>query len=120
MKYGGSASFDEARTTVAIVVAKATTAIKKISVSPSKIVKNRTKPFVTLSVTGKGLTIDGGKLTLRQGGKNYSGTVKNGKVKIRLGKFTTSGSAKKITATFSGTGVADGSKTSFTVKVAKK
>jgi 5'-nucleotidase len=120
VRYGGDASFDGSATTVSVAVAKATTAIKKISVSPSKIVKNRTKAFVTLLVTGKGLTVDGGKLTLRQGGKSYSGTVKDGKVRIRLGKFTTSGSAKKVTATYSGTSVADGSKTSFAVKVAKK
>ena len=75
---------------------------------------------MTVSVKGDGFTVDGGKVTLRQGGRSYTGTVTDGKARIRLGKFTTSGSKKKVTATYSGNAVANGSSTSFTVKVAKK
>ncbi|MCD9198933.1 ExeM/NucH family extracellular endonuclease [Aeromicrobium wangtongii] len=118
--YAGSAGFDPATTTTSVTVAKASTTLKKVSVSPSRIVVKRTKAFVTLSVKATGFTVDGGKVTLRQGGKNYSGTVRNGKVRIRLAKFTSKGSAKKVTATYSGNSVAKGSKTSFTVKVRAK
>jgi len=118
--YAGSDSYDAADTTVGVTIAKASTSLRKVSVSPTTIVQKRTKPFVTLSVKGAGFIVDGGKVTLRQSGKSYSGTVKNGKVRIRLGKFTSSGSKKKITATYSGNGVANGSSTSFTVKVLKK
>jgi 5'-nucleotidase len=118
--YGGSEKFDPTSTTASVTIAKGSTSIGKISVSPKKIVRNRTKPYVTVLVDGKGFEVDGGKVTLRQSGKSYSGTVKDGKVRIRLGKFTTSGSAKKVTATFSGNGVANGSSKTFTVKVAKK
>jgi len=118
--YGGSDSFDPSSTSVGVTVTKASTTLKKVSVSPSKIVVKRTRPFVTLSVTGNGFTVDGGTVTLRQSGKSHSGTVKDGKVRIRLAKFTSSGSKKKIVATYSGNGVADGSSTSFTVKVLKK
>ena len=118
--FGGDEKFDPTATTATLTIAKASTSIRKISVKPTKIVERRTKPFVTLSVKGAGFIVDGGKVTLRQSGKSYSGTVKDGTVRIRLGKFTSSGAKKKITATYSGTGVANGSSTSFTVKVLKK
>jgi 5'-nucleotidase len=116
----GDEKFDPTNVQTSVTIAKGSSSIKRISVSPAKIVKKRTKPFVTLSVRVGGLTVDGGTVTLRQGGKSYRGTVKNGKVRIRLGRFTTSGSAKKVTASYSGNGVAHGSSTSFTVKVLKK
>jgi 5'-nucleotidase len=118
--FNGDEKFDPTSTTASITIVKGSTSIGKASVSPKKIVRNRTKPFVTLPVRGAGFVVDGGKVTLRQGGKSYTGTVKAGKVRIRLGVFTTSGSAKKVTATYSGNGVAEGSSTSFTVKVLKK
>lgn len=118
--FNGDEKFDPTSTTTSITIAKGATVTKKVSVSPTKIVRNRTKPFATLSVTGKGFTVDGGTVTLRQGGKSYTGAVKRGKVRIRLGTFTSSGPAKKVTATYSGNGVAEGSSTSFTVKVLKK
>ncbi|MCW2840855.1 MAG: glutamate--cysteine ligase [Aeromicrobium sp.] len=118
--YDGNADFDPTSTTTSVTVAKAATTLKKVSVSPSTIVRHRTKPFVTLSVKAAGFTVDGGKVTVRANGKSYTGAVRDGKVRIRLGRFTTSGSAKKATATFSGNGVANGSTTSFTVKVRKK
>ncbi len=118
--FNGDQKFDPTSTTASITIAKGSSSIGRAKVSPTKIVRNRTKPFVTLSVAGDGFTVDGGTVTLRQGGKNYTGTVKDGKARIRLGKFTTSGSKKKVTATYSGNGVANGSSTSFTVKVAKK
>jgi predicted extracellular nuclease len=118
--YDGNADFDPTSTTTSVTVAKAATAIKKVSVSPSKIVRNRTKPFITLSVKAAGFTVDGGKVTVRANGKSYTGAVRDGKVRIRLGKFTTSGAKKKVTVTFSGNSVANGSTTSFTVKVRKK
>jgi 5'-nucleotidase len=117
--FGGDERFDPTSTTATVTIAKGASTVKKVSVKPTKIVRNRTKAWVTLSVAGKGFAVDGGKVTLRQGSKSYSGTVKSGKVRIRLGKFTSSGT-KKITATYSGNGVAHGSRTTFTVKVAKK
>jgi predicted extracellular nuclease len=118
--YDGDTNFDGTSTTTSVTVAKAATSIKKVSVSPSKIVRNRTKPFVTLSVKAKGFTVDGGKVTVRANGKSYTGAVRDGKVRIRLGKFTTSGARKKVTATYSGNSVANGSTTSFTVTVRKR
>ncbi|KAA1374567.1 5'-nucleotidase C-terminal domain-containing protein [Aeromicrobium fastidiosum] len=118
--FGGSDSYDAVDTTVGVTIAKGATSTRKVSVSPRTIVRNRTKPFVTVTVTGEGFTVDGGTVTLRQGGKSYRGTVKGGKARIRLGKITSSGKAKKVTATYSGNGVANGSSTSFTVKVLKK
>ncbi|MCL3819866.1 5'-nucleotidase C-terminal domain-containing protein [Aeromicrobium wangtongii] len=118
--FGGDEKFDPTSTTASLTIAKAPTKLKKVSVSPSRIVVKRTKAFVTLSVKATGFTVDGGKVTLRQSGKNYSGTVKNGKVRIRLAKFTSKGSAKKITATYGGNKLAEGSSTTFTVKVRSK
>jgi 5'-nucleotidase len=117
--FGGDERFDPTSTTATVTIAKGASTVKKVSVKPTKIVRNRTKAWVTLSVAGKGFGVDGGKVTLIQGSKTYSGTVKNGKVRVRLGKFTSSGT-KKVTATYSGNGVANGSRTTFTVKVAKK
>jgi 5'-nucleotidase len=118
--YNGDEKFDPTATTASITIAKATTSVRKAKVSPTKIVRNRTRPVVTLSVKGDGFVVDGGTVTVRQGGKSYQATVKDGKARVRLGKFTTSGAKKMVTASYSGNGVATGSSTSFTVKVLKK
>lgn len=118
--YAGNGSFDPSSTTTSVTVGKASSVIRRVSVSPTKIVEDRTKPFVTLSVTGAGFSVDGGTVTVRASGRNHTGTVRDGKVRIRLGRFTSSGPAKKVTATYSGNGVANGSTTSFTVKVRKR
>jgi 5'-nucleotidase len=118
--YAGNGSFDPTSTTATVSVTKAATATRRVSVSPSKIVRQRTKAFVTLSVKGQGFVVDGGTMTVRASGKTSTGTVRDGKVRVRLGTFTTSGPRKKVTATFSGNEVAQGSSTSFTVKVRKK
>lgn len=118
--YAGNGSYDPASATTSVTVGKAASVIRERSVSPTKIVEDRTKPFVTFAVTGAGFTVDGGTVTVRASGKEYTGTVRDGSVRIRLGKFTSSGPAKKVTATYSGNGVANGSTTTFTVKVRKK
>lgn len=117
--YGGSASFDAAQTSVDVTITKAATKLRKVSVSSAKIVKKRTKPYVNLTVTAAGFTVDGGTVTLRANGKNYVGAVKAGKAKVRLGTYGTTGS-KKVTATFSGNGFAKPSSTTFTLKVVSK
>jgi 5'-nucleotidase len=118
--FNGDEKFDPTSTTATLTIAKASTKLKKVAVKPTTIVKNRTKPFVTLTVSAKGFEVDGGKVTLRRAGKSYTGTVNNGKVRIRMGTFSSSGSAKKVSATYSGNALANGSSTTFTVKVAKK
>ena len=118
--YAGNGSYDPTSTATSVTVAKASTSITRISVTPTTIVRDRTKPFVELRVTAAGFTVEGGTVTVRQGGKNYAGTVKNGKVRVRLGTFTSSGPRKKVTVTYSGNAVANGSTTSFTVKVRKR
>jgi 5'-nucleotidase len=118
--YAGDGSFDPTSTTTTLTVAKAATTTKKVSVSPSKIVRKRTKAFVEVRVRANGFTVDGGTVTVRASGRTSTGTVRNGKVRVRLGTFTTSGPRKKVTVTYSGNGVAKGSSTSFTVKVRKK
>ncbi len=118
--YAGNGSYDPASTTTSVTVAKAATSIAKVSVSPARIVEDRTKPFVTLRVVAAGFAVDGGTVTVRASGRNHSGTVRNGVVRIRLGTFTSSGPAKKVTATYSGNDVANGSSTTFTLKVRKK
>lgn len=95
--------------------ARVAASIRKVSVSPAKVVRKRTKAYITLSVSGRGVALDGGKVTVRQNGRKYTGTVRNGRVRIRLGAFTTSGRAKKITASYSGNEVSIGS--SVTVKI---
>ncbi len=118
--YAGNGSYDPSSTTTSVTVAKAATSIRKLSVSPTKIVRDRTKPLVTLRVGAAGFTVDGGTVTVRAGGRTYTGTVRDGVARIRLGTFTSSGSARKVTATYSGNDVANGSTTTFTVKVHKK
>ena len=115
--FGGSESFEAADTTVGVTITKAATSVRKVSVSPTKVVVKRTKPFVTLAVSANGFTVDGGTVTLSRGGKSWTGPVQDGKVRIRLGTFDSKGSAKTVTATYSGNGVANGSSTTFTVKV---
>ena len=118
--YGGDATIDPTSTTTSVTVAKAATRTTKVSVKPTRIVRNRTKPFVEVRVTADGFVVDGGTVTLRSGGKTSTATVRNGKARVRLGTFRSSGSAKKVRVTYSGSSVAEGSTTSFTVKVRRR
>lgn len=118
--YAGDDSFDPTSTTTTVEVATAATTIRKVSVSPKKIVVGRTKAFVELRVSGKGFVVDGGTVSIRASGRTVTGTVRDGKVRVRLGRFTSSGNAKRVTATYSGNAVANGSSTSFTVKVRRR
>ncbi len=117
--YGGSSSFDAQDTTVGVRITKASTSSKKIAISPSKVVKKRTKPFVTVSVTAKGFTVDGGKVTVRANKKNYTATVKNGRARVRLGTFSSTGS-KTVSVKYSGNALANPSSASVKVKVRNK
>jgi hypothetical protein len=117
--YGGSGTFDPAQTTVDLQVLEASSTIKKTSISPTKVVKDRTKPYVDLSVKATGFTVNGGIVTIKQSGKTYKGIVEDGKVTIRLGVFTSTGT-KTLTAVYGGTFEALPSETTFTVKVVSK
>ncbi|MFC5679565.1 ExeM/NucH family extracellular endonuclease [Aeromicrobium endophyticum] len=118
--YAGSQSFDPTSTTTSVTVGKAATVTRKIAIKPSTIVRGRTKPFVTVSVKGSGFVVDGGTVTVRAGGRTSTGTVRDGKARVRLGTFSTSGPRKKVTVTYAGNAVAEGSSTSFTVKVRRR
>ncbi|MEV7397261.1 Ig-like domain repeat protein [Aeromicrobium sp. NPDC092404] len=115
--YGGSSTFDATQTTAELEVTKAATTITMTKVYPTSIIKNRTKPFVYVSVKAAGVTVDGGTVTLRQSGRSYTGTVVGGKVRIKLGVFATSGTGKTIPMSYSGNESFLPSRSSFTVKV---
>lgn len=118
--YGGDGSFDPTAVTTSVSVGKAATTTRKVSVSPRTIVVKRTKPVVELRVTARGFVVDGGTVTVRANGRSVTQRVTDGKVRIRLKAYTSSGPRKRITATYSGNAVAEGSSTSFTVKVRKR
>ncbi|KAA1374566.1 ExeM/NucH family extracellular endonuclease [Aeromicrobium fastidiosum] len=118
--YAGDATVDPTSTTTTVTVAKAATRTRVGSVKPTRIVRNRTKPFVEVRVTADGFVVDGGTVTLRSGGKMSTATVRNGKARVRLGTFTSSGSAKKVRVTYSGSSVAEGSTSTFTVRVRRR
>jgi 5'-nucleotidase len=116
--FGGSGTFDAADTTVELTVTKAATTVSKYSVSPTTVVKKKTKPYVTFSVKAAGFTVDGGRFTVTSGTFSRTVTVVDGKARVQLPAFPTSGS-KTVKGAFLGNELANPSTGSLTVKVVK-
>ncbi len=118
--YAGSTSYDADNTTVAVTIEKGATTTTKTSVSPSKVVVKKTKAKVTFTVAATGFTPTG-TVTVTNGG-NFSTTVllsSTGTATVTLPVFIKTGT-KTVTATYSGSEVADGSTGTATITVKKK
>ena len=117
--YGGSGTFDNSQTTVDLTVGKAATTTAKFSVAAPKVVVKKTQPYVTFSVTANGFTVDSGSFTVQVGAFSKTVTVADGKAKVRLPAFTTTGT-KTINGSYLGSDLANPSNGSFTLKVVRK
>ena len=80
--------------TVRVVKAAARLAVK---VQPAKIVAGRTQATLAITATAAGLT-PSGTVTVKIGAKTYSGTLRNGAVKIKLARFAKPGPVKAVVA----------------------
>ncbi|WP_222593521.1 5'-nucleotidase C-terminal domain-containing protein [Aeromicrobium flavum] len=113
--FNGSASYEPADATVTVKVTKAATSIRaavaqKIKVGQRKVLKAR--------VTAKGFTPTGGTVVVKRGSKVVGkAKVKNGRATVKLAKLA-KGKAK-LTVTYSGSAVANGSKTTVRTTVVK-
>ncbi len=115
--FNGSASYEPADATATVTVTKAATAVKA---SAPKKVKVGKKSTLTAKVTGKGFTVQGGKVTVKNGSKVVgTGTVKNGVAKVSLKKFTKRGKVT-LTVSYAGNAVGNPSTTTTKVTVVKK
>lgn len=116
VSYGGDATHAASTTTATASIAKARSRVRA-SVAPKRP-KAGSRPTVKVTVSATGVT-PGGKVVVRLGGKKVAtGTLRNGKVQVRLPRQQAG--QRKLTVRYAGDAdVADSFRT-VTVKVAKR
>lgn len=116
LAYSGDDANAAASATVGASIAKARSTVKA-TVSPTKP-KSGSRPTVKVTVTVPGVTA-AGKVVVVRGGKTVaSGTLKAGKVNIKLPKQ--GAGSQKLTVKYAGNANVAGSSKALTVKVAKR
>ncbi|WP_243059750.1 5'-nucleotidase C-terminal domain-containing protein [Nocardioides sp. SR21] len=88
------------------------------TVSPDKVVVNKTKATVKVTVKAAGEPA-AGKVEISVGGNTYKATLANGKASVTLKKFTSTGK-KTVKVKYLGNAETEPSSTSVTIKVVKK
>jgi hypothetical protein len=89
----------------------------KVKLTPSKIVAGRTVPRLTATVTAPGVTPTG-TVKVKVGARTYSGTLRGGKVTLKLAKPTRPGTVK-VTASYAGDAATAASSTTAKLTVKK-
>ncbi|MFC5495745.1 5'-nucleotidase C-terminal domain-containing protein [Nocardioides caricicola] len=105
--------------TVPFVVRAASAASKTTAtVSPDKVVVDKTKATVKVTVKAGGQPA-AGKVTVSVAGKTYRATLENGKASVTLKRFSSTGK-KTVKVKYLGNADTEPSSTSVTIKVVKK
>lgn len=105
--------------TVPFVVGAASAASKTTAtVSPDKVVVDKTKATVKVTVKAGGQPA-AGKVTVSVAGKTYRATLENGKASVTLKRFSSTGK-KTVKVKYLGNADTEPSSTSVTIKVVKK
>lgn len=111
--YLGDDNTKSATRGVTLTIAKASSKVSAVSISTSKPKVRKTKLVVSMRVTSNTGVPATGKVRLKIGSKTYSGTLKNGVAKVKLPKQKSRGT-KKVTISYSGSSTV--SKSSTVVK----
>jgi hypothetical protein len=99
-RYLGSATTRPSTSPAATVVVEKAASRATVKVQPRKIQAGKTKATVAIAVSAQGLTPTG-KVKLKIGKKTYVGTLKRGKVTIKLTRFAKAGPVR-ATVTYLG------------------
>ncbi|MBC7596921.1 MAG: 5'-nucleotidase C-terminal domain-containing protein [Kineosporiaceae bacterium] len=114
-----NASPSNTRASIPITISKAPT-VTTVKLSPHKVVVNRTKVKVTLTIKAAGFTVADGRVQVMDGSEAIGvGTVRHGKATVRLTPFTSVGS-KTLTARYLGNDLAAPSLSEFRLNVVRK
>ncbi|TCI99143.1 family 78 glycoside hydrolase catalytic domain [Aeromicrobium sp. IC_218] len=116
LAYSGSATAAPATGAVVVKVAKARASVS-VSVSPKKVTTT-TRPKVTVRVSAGGAVVSGPVQVVRGGKVVARGTVRNGKVVLRLPRQKAG--SQRFTVTYAGSTNVAGSSKAFRVVVRKR
>ncbi|SDE07821.1 Ig-like domain-containing protein [Nocardioides lianchengensis] len=114
--YSGDDAHAASSSSTTVAIAKARSSVKA-KVAPKRP-KAGTRPRVTVAVTVPGVAATGRVVVLRGGKTLAAGTVKAGKVTLRLPRL--SRGTRKLTVRYAGNGNVAASSTTVTVKVVKR
>jgi hypothetical protein len=89
-----------------------------MTVRAPKSVKVKAVPTLRVSLAAGGVPVTG-KVTAKVGGKTVTGTVKGGKVTLKLAKPTKAGRLK-VVVTYGGSATVNAVSKTVTIKVTKK
>jgi hypothetical protein len=99
--YSGGSAVAAGSGTATVTVTRAKATVVKPVVKPKKVVADKTRATLLISVRATGVTPTG-KVTVTGGGlKKETATLKGGKVEVELGRFGSKGT-KKLTVTYVG------------------
>ncbi|MEI5676467.1 MULTISPECIES: LamG-like jellyroll fold domain-containing protein [unclassified Nocardioides] len=113
VRYVGDAGHRASTGAVQVRVAKATPTLK---VTAPKSVKRGARPTVKVTLSATGGVPLSGTVTAKVGGKTVKGTVRGGKVTLRLAKATKAGTLK-VTVTYAGSSLANKAVKTVKIKV---
>lgn len=115
VRYAGNDTHLPSSTSVALTVRKASASM---TVQAPKSVKVKAVPTLRVSLTAGGVPVTG-KVTAKVGGKTVTGTVKGGKVTLKLAKPTKAGTLK-VVVTYGGSSTVNPVSKTVTIKVTKR
>jgi 5'-nucleotidase len=104
-RYLGSTTSGPSTSPVATVMVKKAASKATVKVQPKKVQARKTKPSLVIRVSAPGFTPTG-KVTVKVGKKTYTGTLRSGKVTIRLARFAKPGRVR-ATVTYLGDALAE-------------
>lgn len=90
----------------------------RVVVTPARVVVDRTRATVTVTVTSGGGPASG-DVVVRAGGRSYDATLTDGSATVRLQRYATIGQ-KRITATYAGDDATEGSQKVVTIRVHRR
>jgi hypothetical protein len=116
-RYLGSTTAGPSTSPVATVVVGKAVAKATVKVQPRRIQAKKTRATVAIAVSAQGYTPTG-KVRVKIGKKTYTGTLKSGKVTIRLARFTKAGPVR-ATVTYLGDALTTPVSTTAKITVSK-
>ncbi|WP_345528388.1 5'-nucleotidase C-terminal domain-containing protein [Nocardioides endophyticus] len=116
-RYLGSATSGPSTSPVATVVVGKAAAKATVKVQPRKIQAKKTKATVAIAVSAQGYTPTG-KVRVKVGKKTYTGTLRSGRVTIKLARFTKAGPVR-ATVTYLGDALTNPVSTTAKITVSK-
>lgn len=119
LAYSGDGDVAAQSGTTRLTVAKGSSTITDVKVTPKKVRAKKTRATLSLSVVGSNGVAPSGTVTVSgKGIRTVTGTIRNGKVSVRLSKFGSKGK-KVLTVRYTGDRYLSGSTRTVRITVVK-